>query len=65
MCIRDSRTKSLARKVREHGIKLPDAMQGWMLLRLPGLNEAQRQLVMAQCGVNLSFKNMAATLQIT
>ena len=36
------------RKVAEHGIKLPDQVQGWLLLRRANLTKEQYQLVLSQ-----------------
>ena len=36
------------RKLAEHGVKLPDQMQGWILLRRANLTKEQRQLVLSQ-----------------
>ena len=36
------------RKLAEHGVKLPDQMQGWILLRRANLTKEQHQLVLSQ-----------------
>ena len=36
------------RKITEHGIKLPDQVQGWLLLRRANLTKEQNQLVLTQ-----------------
>ena len=36
------------RKVAEHGVKLPDQIQGWLLLRRANLTKEQYQLVLSQ-----------------
>ena len=36
------------RKVNEHGVKLPDQLQGWLLLRRANITKEQYQLVLSQ-----------------
>ena len=40
------------REVERHGIKVPESISGWLLLRRAGLTADQRHLVMSQCGSN-------------
>ena len=38
------------REVEKHGIKLPDNVSGWLLLRRSGLTTEQKQLIQSRCG---------------
>ena len=60
-----NRFVQLTRRVGEFNIKLPDEVQGWMLMRKAGLTTEQRQLIMAQVGTNLAFAQVSQVLQTT
>lgn len=59
------RTRQATAKVAEHNVKLPEEVQGWLLLRRAGLSEDQKTLVTTQTGKDLKFDKVAEVLQTT
>ena len=43
-----TRVQKLTRSVKEHGIELPDEIQGWLLLRRAGLKKDDRLMIMSR-----------------
>ena len=50
------------REVENHGIKLPDKIAGWLLLRRAGLSQKQRQLVLSQTSSTLAEEKVEQAL---
>ena len=50
------------REVEKHGIKLPDEIAGWLLLRRAGLSQEQRQLVLSQTSSTLAEEKVEQAL---
>ena len=42
--------KEALREVEKHGIKIPENVSGWLLLRRSGLTTEQKQLIQSRCG---------------
>ena len=59
------RIRLSTRKIKEHGIELPDQVQGWLLLRRAGLSDAQKAMIMTQVASTLSMDTVADCLQKT
>jgi len=57
-----SEHKERQREIEKHGIKVPDAISGWLLLKRAGLTMEQRQLVMSQCGSDTEISKVEGAL---
>ena len=54
--------KERQREIERHGIKVPDAISGWLLLRRAGLTLEQRHLVMSQVGSDTEIAKVESAL---
>ena len=54
--------KERQREIERHGIKEPDAISGWLLLRRAGLTLEQRHLVMSQVGSDTEIAKVESAL---
>jgi len=45
-----ARVRKITRNVKEHGIEMPDEVQGWLLLRRAGLKREDRLMIMSRIG---------------
>ena len=45
-----TRVQKITRNVKEHGIEMPDEVQGWLLLRRAGLKREDRLMIMSRIG---------------
>ena len=54
-----TRVQRITRSVKEHGIELPDEVQGWLLLRRAGLKREDRLMIMSR----ISDMKMATVTQ--
>jgi hypothetical protein len=60
-----NRSRQLESRLREHEIKLPSSVHGWMLLRTGGYDRRERNLILGQLGRDISFDRVAEALQLT
>ncbi len=58
------RIHEATKKVSEFKSRLPEKVQGWLLLRRAGLTYEQRPIIITLVGKTVTFDNLASSMQL-